>query len=134
MATTSTMTLSTMTLVSAFALAVISLPSSLSAQSNPPPRADAADPPSELPASEIDPRVIGLPIRSADNQPIGIVTNAGVGNGESLLIGEMNRPLGARRDLMAIPDNMYVNQGDYIQLTLTAIQVREKLDRNRRRK
>lgn len=122
-----------MNLVSAFVLAVISLPSSLSAQSSPLPRADTAHSPSELPASEIDPRVIGLPIRSADNQQIGVVTNAGIGNGEPLLIGEVKRPLGAGRDLISIPNNIYVNQGDHIQLTLTAIQVREKLDRNRRK-
>jgi hypothetical protein len=84
-----------------------------------------------VPTSDIDPRVIGLPIHSSDKQVIGIVKQAGVGNGEPVLIGEVERPLGLGPDLLAIPISMYVNRGDHIELTIRADQVREKLEHNR---
>jgi hypothetical protein len=49
------------------------------------------------------------------------------------LIGEVPRPLGLGPDLLAIPVSMYVHKGDHIELTLTAEQVRQKLEHNRRR-
>jgi hypothetical protein len=91
----------------------------------------AQEAPATVPHSEIEPGVLGLPIKSVDNQPIGIVTQAGIGDGEPVLIGEVERPLGLGPDLFAIPASMYVNKGDHVQLTITADQVREMLARNR---
>lgn len=85
------------------------------------------------PSAEIKNDVIGLPIRSSDGQYIGIVTHTGVAEGESLLIAEVERPLGLGSDLLAIPNNMYVKKGDFIELTKTAAYVRAKLNRNRRK-
>ena len=80
-----------------------------------------------VPTNEIAPRLVTLPIRSGDGQPIGIVTHAGSGFGETVLIGEVDRPLGLGPELIAISADLFVDMGDHIQLTLTAAQVREKL-------
>jgi hypothetical protein len=80
-----------------------------------------------VPRSEVAPRLLNLPIRSVDDQPIGVVTQAGIGDGEAVLIGEVERPLGLGPELIAITADMFVDRGDHIQLTLTADQIREKL-------
>jgi hypothetical protein len=86
-----------------------------------------AQEPEAVPRSEVAPRLLNLPIRSLDNQPIGVVTQAGIGDGEAVLIGEVERPLGLGPELIAITADMFVDRGDHIQLTLTADQIREKL-------
>lgn len=83
--------------------------------------------PEAVPQSEVAPRLLNLPIRSVDDQPIGVVTQAGIGDGEAVLIGEVERPLGLGPELIAITADMFVDKGDHIQLTLTADQIREKL-------
>ena len=83
--------------------------------------------PEAVPQSEIAPRLLNLPIRSVDDQPIGVVTQAGIGDGEAVLIGEVERPLGLGPELIAITADMFVDKGDHIQLTLTAEQIRENL-------
>ena len=87
----------------------------------------AAQSPEAVPRSEIDPRLLNLPIRSQDGQLIGVVTQAGIGDGEAVLIGEVERPLGLGPELIAISADMFVDRGDHVQLKLTADQVREKL-------
>ena len=84
-----------------------------------------------VPASEIAPRLVTLPIRSVDGQPIGIVTHAGSGFGETVLIGEVERPLGLGPELIAISTEMFVDRGDHIQLQLSAAQIREQLAQNK---
>lgn len=86
-----------------------------------------AQKPEAVPRSEVAPRLLNLPIRSVDNQPIGVVTQAGIGDGEAVLIGEVERPLGLGPELIALTADMFVDRGDHIQLTLTADQIREKL-------
>ena len=86
-----------------------------------------AQEPEAVPRSEVAPRLLNLPIRSLDNQPIGVVTQAGIGDGPAVLIGEVERPLGLGPELIAISADMFVDRGDHIQLTLTAYQIREKL-------
>ena len=86
-----------------------------------------AQEPEAVPQSEVAPQLLNLPIRSVDNQPIGVVTQAGIGDGEAVLIGEVERPLGLGPELIAITADMFVDRGDHIQLTLTADQIREKL-------
>ena len=86
-----------------------------------------AQKPEAVSKSEIAPRLLNLPIRSVDDQPIGVVTQAGIGDGEAVLIGEVERPLGLGPELIAITADMFVDRGDHIQLTLTADQIREKL-------
>ena len=86
-----------------------------------------AQEPEAVPRSEVAPRLLNLPIRSVDDQPIGVVTQAGIGDGEAVLIGEVERPLGLGPELIALTADMFVDRGDHIQLTLTADQIREKL-------
>ena len=91
------------------------------------PQAVAQQEPQEAPATEIDQGVVGLPIRSSDDQQIGLVTEAGIDDGEAILIAEIDRPLGIGHDLVVIPTEMFVNKGDHIELTITAEQVRDRL-------
>jgi len=86
-----------------------------------------AQKPEAVPQSEVAPRLLNLPIRSVDDQPIGVVTQAGIGDGEAVLIGEVEHPLGLGPELIAITADMFVDKGDHIQLTLSADQIREKL-------
>ena len=87
----------------------------------------SAQEPDPIPRSEFAPRLLNLPIHSVDGQPIGVVTQAGIGDGEAVLIGEVERPLGLGPELIAFSADMFVDRGDHIQLTLTADQIREKL-------
>jgi hypothetical protein len=86
-----------------------------------------AQKPEAIPRSEVAPHLLNLPIRSVDDQPIGVVTQAGIGDGEAVLIGEVERPLGLGPEVIAITADMFVDRGDHIQLTLTADQIRERL-------
>ena len=84
-----------------------------------------------VPASEMTPRLVNLPIRSVDGQPIGIVSHEGAGFGNTVLIGEVERPLGLGPELIAISTEMFVDRGDHIQLQLSAAQIREQLAQNK---
>lgn len=86
----------------------------------------------DLPATQVDRGLIGLPVRSADDQMIGLVTEAGIDDGEAILIAEIDRPLGIGHDLVVIPTEMFVNKGDHIELTITAQQVRDRLAKPQR--
>ena len=96
------------------------------------PQAVAQQEQQEAPATEIDRGVVGLPIRSSDDQQVGLVTEAGIDDGEAILIGEIERPLGLGPDVVVITSDMFVNRGDHIELTLTAEQVRDRLARPER--
>ena len=91
------------------------------------PQAVAQQAPQEAPATEIDQGVVGLPIRSSDDQQLGLVTEAGIDDGEAILIGEIERPLGLGPDVVVITSEIFVNRGDHIELTLTVEQVRDRL-------
>ena len=86
-----------------------------------------AQEPESIPRSEVAPRLLHLPIHSIDGQHIGVVTQAAIGGGEAVFIGEVERPLGLGPERIAISADMFVDRGDHIQLTLTADQIREKL-------
>ena len=81
--------------------------------------------------SEIERGVIGLPVRTADGQLIGIVTHAGIGDGLPVIIAEVERPLGLGPEMQAIPTDLYTKKRDHIELTLTAEQVRARLSKRR---
>jgi hypothetical protein len=83
-------------------------------------------------ATQVDRGLIGLPVRSSDDQQIGLVTEAGIDDGEAILIAEIDRPLGIGHDLVVIPTEMFVNKGDHIELTITAEQVRDRLAKPQR--
>jgi hypothetical protein len=53
-----------------------------------------AQEPESVPRSEVAPRLLHLPIHSVDGQHIGVVTQAAIGGGEAVFIGEVERPLG----------------------------------------
>jgi len=93
------------------------------------PQAMAQQEQAEAPAAEIDRGVVGLPIHTSDGHEIGLVTEAGIDDGEAILIGEIERPLGLGPDVVVITKEMFVNRGDHIELTITAEQVRDRLAR-----
>ena len=93
------------------------------------PQAMAQQAAQESSATEIDQGVVGLPIHTSDGHEIGLVTEAGIDDGEPILIGEIERPLGLGPDVVVITSEMFVNRGDHIELTITAEQVRDRLSR-----
>ena len=96
------------------------------------PQAVAQQEQTDAPAAEIDRGVVGLPIHNSDGQPVGLVTEAGIDDGEAILIGEIERPLGLGPDVVLITREMFINRGDHIGLTLTAEQFRDRLARPER--
>ncbi len=82
-----------------------------------------------LPIGQVSKALIGFPIVSADGQKIGKVTEVGLNDNEAILIGEIERPLGIGADAVAIPAEMFANKGDHIELTITAVEVRDRLAR-----
>jgi len=93
------------------------------------PQAMAQQEQADAPAIEIDRGVIGLPIHTSDGHEIGLITEAGIDDGEAILIGEIERPLGIGVDVVVITREMFANKGDHIELTLTAEQVGVRLAR-----
>jgi hypothetical protein len=91
------------------------------------PQAVAQQKSQQLRTAEIHRGLVGLPIRSSDGQAIGLVTEAALDDGEAIVIGEIERPLGLGPDIVVIPVEMFANKGDHIELTLTAEQVRDRL-------
>jgi hypothetical protein len=63
---------------------------------------------------------------------VGLVVEAGVDDGEAVLIAEIDRPLGIGNDLVVIPTEMFVNKSDHIELTITAQRVRDTLAKPQR--
>jgi sporulation protein YlmC with PRC-barrel domain len=85
--------------------------------------------PAYPPAGQMSQALVGLPIVTADGQRIGKVTEVGINNSEAVLIGEIERPLGIGADAVAIPTDMFASKGDHIELTITAVEVRDRLAR-----
>jgi hypothetical protein len=81
------------------------------------------------PSTQVDRSLIGLLIVSADGQNMGQVTEVGVDDGQAIVIGEIERPLGIGADPVAIPVEMFVRRGDRLELTVTAVEVRDRLAR-----
>ena len=81
----------------------------------------------ELRISMPDASLVGLRIMSSDGQEVGQVTEIGIDDGQAILVGEIDRPLGIGSDVVAIPAEMFVNRGDHVELTITAAQVRDRV-------
>jgi sporulation protein YlmC with PRC-barrel domain len=81
------------------------------------------------PIGQVSQALIGLPIVSADGQTIGKVTEVGMNDNEAILIGDIERPLGIGADAVAIPAEMFATKGDHIELTITAVEIRDRLAR-----
>ena len=81
------------------------------------------------PTSQVDQSLIGLPIVTSDGQRIGEVIEVGIDDGEAVVIGEIERPLGIGADAIAIPVEMFVTRGNHIKLTITAVEMRSRLAR-----
>lgn len=81
------------------------------------------------PLSSVDQSVVGLPIVSSDGEHVGQVTEVGLDDGQAIIIGEIERPLGIGADPVAIPLDMFANKGDRVELSITAAQIRDRLAR-----
>jgi hypothetical protein len=84
----------------------------------------------QVPATtQIDKSLIGLPLVTSDGETVGYITEVGIDDGQAIVIGEIVRPLGIGYDAVAIPVEMFAHKGDHAELTLTAEQVRARLQR-----
>ena len=60
---------------------------------------------------------------------MGRVTEVGIDDGQAILIAEIERPLGIGADPVAIPVEMFARKGDRVELSITAVEVRDRLAR-----
>ena len=71
--------------------------------------------------------LIGLPIVSADGEPMGHVTLVVQDESGPLLLVEVAQPLGLGSVPMTLHPEMFVDRGYQVELVSTAAQVRTKL-------
>ena len=84
----------------------------------------------QIPATtQIDKGLIGLPLVTKDGETVGYITEVGIVDGHVIAIGELVRPLGIGYDAVAIPVEMFAHKGDHAELTITAEEVRARLER-----
>ena len=73
-------------------------------------------------------RLYGLPIYTSDGVEIGAVTATGTDeDGHTVLLAEIGMPLGIGTQTVAIPLDLIALRGNWIDLSLTATEVRQTL-------
>jgi hypothetical protein len=73
---------------------------------------------------------VGLPLFSSDGKRIGRIVASGTDDdNRSVLVAEIQRPLGIGSDAVAIPFDMFVRKADRIDLTITAAEVEERISK-----
>ncbi len=78
----------------------------------------------------LDASRVGLPLLSSDGETIGQITAVEIYNGQMVLIGEIDRPLGLGSDTVSIPAGMFEEKADHIQLTMPAESIRDSIARS----
>jgi hypothetical protein len=74
--------------------------------------------------------VVGLPLFSSDGKRIGRIIASGTeDNDQAVLVAEIERPLGIGTDAVAIPFDMFVRKAGRVQLTITAVEVEERISK-----
>ena len=86
----------------------------------------------EPPAVQPDATTIGFPIFSSDGKKLGRIVQVGVADDGPVLLAEIERPLGLGSIIVAVPTTMIERRTNRIKLTITALQVRDKLNGRRR--
>lgn len=82
----------------------------------------------KAPAATIDRAVIGLPVFSSDGERIGKVLAIGTDdNDRTVLVAEIERPLGIGTDPVAIPRDLFRRMPNRIELTITAAEVNDRI-------
>lgn len=77
---------------------------------------------------QADRALVGLPIYSSDGKRVGRILATGVDDdNQTVLVGEIERPLGIGSDAVAIPFDMFTRQPDRIVLTITAEEVGKRI-------
>ena len=75
----------------------------------------------------LDASRVGLPLLSSDGETIGLITAVEIYDGQMVLIGEIDRPLGLGSDTVSIPAGMFEEKADHIQLTMPAERIRDSI-------
>jgi PRC-barrel domain len=83
--------------------------------------------PDRPPLSQIDESLIGLPVLTSDGIRVGVVAEVGVDDDEAVVIAEIDQLLGIGSMPVAIPADMFVQNNDAIELTITASELRASL-------
>jgi hypothetical protein len=82
----------------------------------------------KAPTGQIDRAVVGLPVFSSDGERIGKVLAIGTDDDDrTVLVAEIERPLGIGTDPVAIPPDMFKRRSNRIELTITAAEVNERI-------
>jgi len=75
-------------------------------------------------------QAVGLPVYTADGKAIGKIVATGTDeDNQSVLIAEIERPLGLGPEGIAIPANLFVRKQGRIELTITEAEVNARLER-----
>ena len=75
----------------------------------------------------LDASRVGLPLLSSDGEKIGQITAVEIYDGQVVLIGEIDRPLGLGSDTVSVPAGMFEEKADHIQLTMPAESIRDSI-------
>jgi hypothetical protein len=75
----------------------------------------------------LDASRVGLPLLSSDGEKIGQITAVEIYNGQVVLIGEIDRPLGLGSDTVSVPAGMFKEEADHIQLSMPAESIRDSI-------
>jgi hypothetical protein len=77
--------------------------------------------------------LIGLPLFSSDGKRIGQIVAVGTDDdNRSVLVAEIERPLGLGTDAVAIPFDLFVRKAGRVELTITAAEVEARISRSGR--
>jgi hypothetical protein len=107
-------------LVAAFALALATMAASAQESQQQPPAAQ--------PEAQPEPGLVGMPVYSSDGQKLGDVTHAGTAGGKSAVRAEMGQFLGLGSRGVVIDSEVFQKKADRIELTMTASEVKERLE------
>jgi PRC-barrel domain len=84
-------------------------------------------------AGEAGRALVGHPLFSSDGKRIGRIIAMGVDDSnETVLVAEIERPLGIGSAAVAIPFDMLVRKAGRLELTITAAEVEERMTKGGR--
>ena len=84
-------------------------------------------------ATEAQSPLIGLAVYTSDGEKIGQVTHVGLVGSEPAVRAELGGFLGLSPSLVVIPVSMFEQKPDRIELTMTAVEVKDTLSKQQQK-
>lgn len=86
---------------------------------------------SQPPATQADLVLVGLPIFSSDGEKLGQVTQVGTAAGQRAVQARIGGFLNVETSTVVIPDHVFQQKPDRIELSMTAAEVGETLSKQK---